>query len=347
MRTAIALLAFLAIAAPAGSADHESRFQLSGEFVANVWKYPVQSLPFTFQCAGPVHTKANDCELHLSLLLDDAAVSDFQYIVGEPPNVCIDDATMHWRDTLNQLEGQHCEGRGVVRVWPEHLTSGSGCSNPEHFMELHPMLSLACAGTEYNWTDRLYAVEGLGYKPPATVRKMLSFRLWVRSSCTWTRPSFDQPADVPDTCMVDFDYCSGDPCTRSFLSNFARLSVRPVVDWIRPRCDPGEEQRLSDFTTVLARAAPIDQAGEASDEHHGFVKLYAVAGTSFHEKLRSLRPCGSAPTEVDPAFDLIAMFMADSLAVVRALEDPAYQAGEWVEVTFPVALVVFGEVGGP
>jgi hypothetical protein len=178
--SSIALM--LAIATTLSAQQHQSQFELTEAFVTNWAHHPVQDLEVTLACAGPVHPAATDCELHIGAQVGDPSISDFQGVVLEPPNVCTNDGSS-LRSHVNSFEGKDCVGHGFIRAWPEHLKSGSGCSNPNHFMEMHPLQTLTCAGTSVlDYTQKLGVVPGLGFKPASTVRNMLTMLLWSARS---------------------------------------------------------------------------------------------------------------------------------------------------------------------
>ena len=69
-------------------------------------------------------------------------------------------------------------------------------------------------------------------------------------------------------------------------------------------------------------------------------KFYAIEGTDFFNSLGACTAGPPATTE----FDVLAIFTVDALAVVKALDRIVKEDldGQWVEVSFPVAWLVFG-----
>jgi hypothetical protein len=122
----------LCVTLAATSQEHQSRFELSEEFVRAWAADPVRRLEVKLACAGPVHVGAQ---------LNDPGISDFQDVVIEPPNVC-KNKSHPWRARINALANSDCTATGFIRAWPEHLSNGQGCSNPPHFMEVHPALKI-------------------------------------------------------------------------------------------------------------------------------------------------------------------------------------------------------------
>ena len=221
-------------------------------------------------------------------------------------------------------------GHGFIRAWPEHLKSASGCSNPKHFLEMHPLQTLTCGGTGVlDYTQKLGVVDGLGFKSASIVRNMLTMQLWVCEECEGaTSDASLKP--------IEFDFCFGTKgCSRPQASNFARFQARPIVTTIRPKKDAS----LDGFATVIARVLPVDPSGNASDTREPLLKLYALQGSAFYDRLLALRDStGTAPT-----LDIIGIFTIDPFSVLKVIEKPDFPHGQWVDIPFPIALVVFGE----
>ncbi len=107
---------------------------------------PVAELQVKIAGHSAVHPAKNDCEMHLG-----GHVATYQGDpdgwVLEPMNACQEPlpgtktytkaAWLHFGDLL---KGKTVDVTGIVRIWPEHLTS-SGASNPAHALELHPLLT--------------------------------------------------------------------------------------------------------------------------------------------------------------------------------------------------------------
>jgi hypothetical protein len=315
--------------------SHESRFELAKAFLTDWAHHPIRDVAVNLHCddpqskvAGPVHDEANDCELHIGALLADPSISDFQGVVLEPPNVCVETGK-NWRTFINTFRNRDCVARGFVRVWPEHLTSGSGCSNPNHFMEVHPLQTLTCGDDEVlDFTSKLRVVEDLGYKPVSTVRLMMGLKLWVCQGC----PGAPSESGIQP---LSFDYCFGSGCTRPQASNFARFKVRVIRGTIRPE----QGRTLEGFATAIARVLPVGLNGQASGSRYMPLKFYALQGSEFYDKLLAMRgDTGNVPT-----LDVIGIFTVDPFSVLKVIEREGVPSGEWVNVPFPVALIVFGE----
>lgn len=108
-----------------------------------------------------VHTIDNDCEMHLG-----AHTSTFQGnpdgLVMEPMNACVQPFPGHdqqnnadWTKFGDGLVNSTVTATGVPRIWPEHLNGGT-TSNPDHAVELHPLISIAAGGASTDFTDDIF-----------------------------------------------------------------------------------------------------------------------------------------------------------------------------------------------
>jgi hypothetical protein len=308
--------------------QHESRFELTEDFVRNQWRHPIREIDVIPEGTGPVHDPEPDCEVHIGSRLKDASVSDFPRVVLEPPNVCKDTSKSkaQWRNFYEGATGKNCTAIGFIRVWPEHLNNGNGPSNPPHFMELHPLRQLECtSGPKIDLRGRLKAFPDLGYKDAQLVDVIFrTFKLWIRRV-----PNPNSPALT----IVEFDYTACDrdqvKCGHGSVPNFARVTIRVLPGTVRPVPGTGSEES---FKTALVRAQPhSDDEGEVV--HADLTKVYALEGTDFSNALK----------DGGPEQDVLGIFTVDSLSVIKTL-DKMKQAGtdDWTEVSFPVALIVFG-----
>jgi len=314
-------LAFVALGIrPAlAQAERESQFELSEATITQWAADPLHDLSVMLDCAGPVHPAANDCELHIGAKLDDPSIGDFTGIVLEPPNVCAEHGK-NWRTAINALTGKHATAHGFLRAWPEHLTSGSGCSNPNHILEVHPLLTLQSGNQDVlDFTDKLRVVPDLGYKDPTIVNAMMDLRVWICKGCAASGDN-----------NIAFDYCFGNNCTRQSASNFARFHATPITSTIK-------ENSAKDFLSAIARVVPVDEEGNEAGDRHPSLKIYALKGTAFYDMLDHARSQGQPAT-----IDLIGIFTIDFFSIKRAL--PTAAPATWVRVPYPVALIVFGDV---
>src|SRR4029450_5794570 len=183
-RIATAAAVSLWLVAPLAAQEHTSRWELTESFIRDMWLHPVRDGNVPVRGPGPVHGPADDCELHIGAELEDTTISDFAGVVLEPPNVCKDGrkpSKAAWRAFYNTAADLECVAGGFIRVWPEHLSGGSPPSNPDHFMELHPMRSLACGSTlTIDTRTQLAAHRDLGYKTAGQISTLArTFRLFV------------------------------------------------------------------------------------------------------------------------------------------------------------------------
>jgi len=97
-----------------------------------------------------VHLAVKDCEMHFGGTVTDYAGTPDGWVF-EPMNVCVEpffgkskqtnkDWTAYGDDVLNNQKGLSLTG--VPRIWPEHLTGPVEDSNPNHALELHPLIRL-------------------------------------------------------------------------------------------------------------------------------------------------------------------------------------------------------------
>jgi hypothetical protein len=318
MRKLSITVAVCLLAVPLLAQNHQSRFELTDEFVRSWSAEPVRDVEARLDCAGPVHTAEKDCEIHIGAEFVDPSFTDFPNVVLEPPNLC-QPPRKPTRAELNELSGEECTANGFLRAWPEHLDNGSGCSNPDHFLEVHPMVRMKCPSQSFDFIDKLHAEEDLGFKSPEIVEKMMDMQYWVCRGCS------------ADEKMLSFDYCFGDPCRAGHASNFARMSAEIIRSTIRPV----EGRTLDDVATVIARVQP-----DPDSPRRRPMKLYAVKGTKFYDDLLAERgKTGPATT-----FEVLGIFALDPFSIVRTIEGKKFSDGEWTPVGDPVSLVVFGSL---
>ena len=313
--------------------DHESRFELTEQFIRSQWRHPVREIAVTPEGTGPVHGPVDDCEIHIGSRLQDESISDFPRIVLEPPSVCKDKSKSKaaWRKFYEGATDKNCNAIGFDRVWPEHLDNGAGASNPPHFMELHPLRQLDCeGGPKVDLRNRLKAFPDMGYKDAQLVDVVFrTFKLWIRRV-----PNPD--SDALTTIQFDYSVCDRDEhrCgNHTSVPNFVRLTVRAIPSTLRTiNAGPGEER----FKTLIVRAEPhIGEEGEVVRDH--LTKLYALDGTDF---FKALTPNGPA---LKSDQDVLGIFTIDSLSVIKTLDKMKRDStDDWTEVSFPIGIIVFG-----
>jgi hypothetical protein len=322
---------------------HQSRWEFTESFIRDTWLHPIRTVDVTIAGEGPVHDPTNDCEIHIGAELADQSISDFADIVLEPPNVCKDtrrSSRQAWRDFYHTLADQTCSANGFIRAWPEHLEVGQGASNPPHIMELHPLRRLNCQNnTNIDVKQQLAAHADLGYKTGRQIETLLrTFRLWVRR--------MPHP-DEQSLSTIEFDYYS---CTfvankekcafGGSVHNFGRLLVRTIGN--TKRCSGGGNNG-EEFRTIIGRARARGRTGAPVARSH-LTKFYGLPGTNFYDALGD--QCSPAGPPTKASFDVLAIFTVDPLAVLKTVEKISHdnQNGQWVEVPFPVAFIVFDEM---
>ena len=313
--------------------DHESRFELTEQFIRNQWRHPIREMGVTPEGTGPVHIAEDDCEVHIGSRLQDESISDFPRLVLEPPDVCKDTSKSKaaWRKFYESATDKDCKAVGFVRAWPEHLDNGAGASNPPHFMELHPLRQLDCnGGPKIDLRNRLKAFSNMGYKDAQLVDVIFrTFKLWVKRV-----PNPD--SDALTTVQFDYSVCDRDEqkCgNHTSVPNFARLTIRAIPSTLRSINAGGGEEA---FKTLIVRAEPhIEEEGEVVRAH--LTKLYALDGTDFFNALRQNGPA------LESDQDVLGIFTIDSLSVIKTLDKMKEdETDDWTEVPFPIAIIVFG-----
>jgi hypothetical protein len=115
-----------------------------------------------------VHQEEADCEIHFG-----AHSPSFKGVpdglVLEPMNACSlpfpgkeEQSNADYLAFAKQLKGTTVQVTGVPRIWPEHL-QGGGASNPDHAVELHPLIEVVdSAGNHTDFSANLSAGEFRG-----------------------------------------------------------------------------------------------------------------------------------------------------------------------------------------
>jgi hypothetical protein len=173
---------------------------------------PVAELHVQVAGHSKVHTVENDCEMHLGGTVA-SYKGDPDGWVLEPMNTCVQPfpntktySKKAWLDFGDALVGKTVTATGIIRIWPEHLTS-SGASNPAHALELHPLLKLSYGhGTAYEFSKYVYDPEGfVGGVKASTASNIL----------THTTVTVTESED-----MADINFVSGR------IGNFTTLAVQ-------------------------------------------------------------------------------------------------------------------------
>lgn len=320
----LALVGLLAL--PLIAQERTSRFELTQKFVEDWSASPVMNVDVKVLGAATQHPPDQDCEIHVGAEFKDDSFTDFAGVVIEPPNVCKFKAPGggDWKTVINAAAAKKpCGTSGFMRAWPEHLKNGKPPSNPNHFLEIHPALTLDCGKKTFDFAAQLKAFPDLGYKSPDVVEKMIDMHLWVCRGCGTSEESD----------MLSFDYCFGDPkCTAGQASNFGRMKATILHATIK--------QVGGANGTVATAIARITPKGSTSGRTRT-LKLYAIKGTAFYDDL-----VGAMDKSTDSTFEIIGIFTLDPLSIKRTIETidgkTKLQDETWTPVMHPVSLVVFG-----
>jgi hypothetical protein len=172
---------------------------------------PVAVLQVKIAGHSAVHPVQSDCEMHLGGHVL-AYQGDPDGWVLEPMDACVEPlpgtttytktAWLHFGDSIT---GKTVAATGIIRIWPEHLTS-SGASNPAHALELHPLLAVSSGSASYDFSKLVYAPENF----PGGVSTGTASSILTHTAVTVT-----QSAN-----MANINFVAGT------IGNFTTLSVR-------------------------------------------------------------------------------------------------------------------------
>ena len=297
--------------------DQPFDFSLSDAFVRTL----AQQNTILFKMAllmerrSKVHALGSDCEIHIAA----TASGDLAWpagVVVEPPNVCKERAAgmpgtgspaSLWPAYLDQhVMKQQCQVVGFPRIFTEHAAGNSDPSNPNHVLEIHPALSLACGNFQLNMRSFLKVYPGMRQIKPETAAACIAERqLQVRKH----------------DASYEFRQSGGGSC-----GNFAVLQAAVNPKWVR---------KISGGHSAIARVSP---GGEGSYS----LKLYTYEGTREDNLLANIAQ-GREPSR---RLYFHGLFTYDYFSILRAVRDPDgtwRTVSDWTEVRFPLAFVVFGE----
>jgi len=229
---------------------------------------PVAELQVKIAGHSAVHPAKNDCEMHLGGHVA-AYQGDPDGWVLEPMNACQEPlpgtktytkaAWLHFGDLL---KGKTVDVTGIVRIWPEHLTS-SGASNPAHALELHPLLTVSTGQASYDFSTLVYAPEDFpGGLSTGTASSIL----------TRTKVTVTHSAD-----MAEINFVAGT------IGNFTTLSVRADL---QSATDIEGSYRMSGVVI-------LDSGQEVS------VRLLVPQGTSIRDAISKLIQKGKTSAQFD------------------------------------------------
>lgn len=86
-------------------------------------------------------------------------------------------AAVRGRATATKINNTVVNVTGVPRIWPEHLTGGGEASNPNHAVEIHPLLSVETSGETFDFSANVSAGEyhgGVGEPTAESIVKQIA-----------------------------------------------------------------------------------------------------------------------------------------------------------------------------
>lgn len=177
LRAFVSLASALLFSLPLSAADREFSIPLS---TLKLWSQSVTtSLNVEILGHSKVHSVASDCEMHFGAKVPGYAGDPPGWVL-EPMNLCLEPfpgkataSKKDWEDLGQDLVGAKVRADGVPRIWPEHLVGG-GDSNPNHAVELHPMVRLQRGNHVFEFAKFVYAPDGLDGISEKTIRSILT-----------------------------------------------------------------------------------------------------------------------------------------------------------------------------
>jgi hypothetical protein len=115
-----------------------------------------------------VHKPDADCELHFG-----AHSESYRGVpnglVLEPMNVCTapfqgaeEQKDADWINFAEKINKTVVTVTGIPRIWPEHLTGGNEASNPNHAVEIHPLMTIESNNENFDFSANVSAGEYRG-----------------------------------------------------------------------------------------------------------------------------------------------------------------------------------------
>jgi hypothetical protein len=290
-----------------------------------------------------VHALGADCELHAAAeLRNNVVIADPAGIVAEPPNVCKMRVKQIGKGALGQawidyfdshVTGQSCRLTGYPRIYSEHAAGGeAGSSNPDHVVELHPLLALDCGASPIAFDGLMRAYPKMKRITDAsTIACLDSRKLYVRQRGTGNNVVYEF--------LEEGAKGSGGRC-----GNFAVVDAHITKQYIRG-LENGSTATDSDH--VALAQAWVGESGPFP------LKLYTYRGTPENDAIVVLAKKAKKSASLD--LPLHGLFTYDYFTIVQALQvqkpdgtydwAPASSLTEYKEVSHPLSLVVFGRAG--
>lgn len=313
LRVVSRLLALaICLASPvAAVAQSDSTFVISRELLSRLLQAPTLRLALSVDVdtVGPVHDVAHDCEAHVAGRLSDDSLAAPHATVLEPPNLCDAPVPGGWRARLQRGFGHRtCEAAGFPRVYMEHWHGSLGATNPQHMLELHPLLSLECGDSAIDFRPFLRALPGMSQIKGENVADCLA-NIHLRAR------------------RVDAGYEFAQQGQTSRCGNFGVVSLQ---------IDSSTIEQLDGGHRVSAIARPC---GFGPVQTH----IFTFEGTPEDSVLTDIA-AGTTPVR---GFYLHTMLTYDFVSLLDAVRTPGgnwrNNRVRWGDVETPVALVSFGE----
>jgi hypothetical protein len=158
----------------------------------------VVSMNVDIEGNSKVHKVYADCEMHFGAKLPGYNGEPSGWVL-EPMNICVEafpgkstQSNKDWETWGAKLRGARVRADGVPRIWPEHLSGGTA-SNPDHALELHPLVRLQRGTEVFDFTKYVYAPEGFegGVKEETAAKILTDTEVSVTERSGMVTISFD------------------------------------------------------------------------------------------------------------------------------------------------------------
>jgi hypothetical protein len=325
-RLALALLPLFALSVASATAQ-TPKFTMNESFLRTMIERDTIQPTFRVRMTarGPLHTLADDCEMHIAGTVQDASLGTPPAMVVEFPSWCkiAPDGTEGqsfnvlsnlWRNLVDtRVINRDCDVRGFLRIFCEHCAGGgSGGSNPNHAYEFHPAMSMRCGQEDFDFSSMLRAFPGLRHIQPSTAARCIDGReLRVRFRNN----------------RYEFAEQGGGSC-----GNFAIVRVEALnMDW--SFAIDGGHYAFADVT--------------ANGQVVGGIGLYTLSGSDSDAWLAQRIAAGGMGNTTKT---LHGVFTYDWFAIMDTLQNEdgsLRRPATWQRVDFPLALIVYGEATAP
>ena len=290
---------------------------------------------FTMGEHSAVHGVAADCELHVAArLAGNKTPGSPAGIVVEPPNVCKmrvpqlpagGQLGARWTKYFDtHVTGVACDVTGFPRIFSEHAQGGeANSSNPDHVVEIHPATSLSCGGTTIDFLPLLKVVPGMKrITDKSAVACLETRKLYARLRGGAAQPKYE---------FLEEGAKGGD----GRCGNFIVVDAHVSKDYIRTLANGNDHVALARVWVGESGPYPL--------------KIYTYAGTPEDASIAAL--LASADENDALEMSLHGLLTYDYFTIAQALQEDDGNGGfrwksplkEYVEVSHPLALVVFGE----